>query len=82
MAVFGKRKKKAPVPEGGEALAIEIGIFRGLKLTSRALLVIPVATVVLSIIMVVASIVIVVAGKGRTRSSSWISREGHRSPRR
>lgn len=67
MAVFGKRKKKAPVPEGGEALAIEIGIFRGLKLTSRALLVIPVATVVLSIIMVVASIVIVVAGKGKDK---------------
>jgi hypothetical protein len=38
-----------------------------LKLTSRALLIIPVATVVLSIIMVVASIVIVVAGKGKDK---------------
>jgi hypothetical protein len=67
MAGFGKERKKAPAPDGGEAFAIEVGIFRGLKLTSRALLVIPVATIVLSIIMVAASIVIVVAGKGKDK---------------
>ena len=50
-----------------EALAIEIGIFKGLKLTSRALLIIPVATVILSIIITIASIVIVVAGKGKDK---------------
>ncbi|OPY04714.1 MAG: hypothetical protein A4E61_00587 [Syntrophorhabdus sp. PtaB.Bin184] len=67
MAVSGKEKKEAAVPDGNEVLAIEVGIFRGLKLTSRSLLIIPVATVVLSIIMVVASIVIVVAGKGKDK---------------
>ncbi len=67
MAVFKKERKKGPVPEGNEALAIEIGIFRGLKLTSRALVVIPAATVVLSIIVAIASIAIVVAGKGKDK---------------
>jgi hypothetical protein len=67
MAVFRKEKKKAPELDGGEALAIEIGIFRGLKLTSRALLVIPAATLVLSLITVVASIVIVTVGKDRDK---------------
>ncbi len=50
-----------------EALAIEIGIFKGLKLTSRALLIIPVATVILSIVIAIASIVIVAAGKGKDK---------------
>lgn len=67
MAVFKKERKKGPAPGGDEALAIEIGIFRGLKLTSRALVVIPAATVILSIIMVIASIVIVAAGKGKDK---------------
>ncbi len=66
MAVF-RKEKKAPAPDGGEVLAIEVGIFRGLRLTSRVLLIIPVATVVLSVIMVVASIVIVVVGKGKDK---------------
>jgi hypothetical protein len=67
MAVFRKERKKGPVPDGVEALAIEMGIFRGLKLTSRALLIIPAATVVLSIVMVVASIIIVAAGRGKDK---------------
>ncbi|MDD3845080.1 MAG: hypothetical protein PHC90_01825 [Syntrophorhabdaceae bacterium] len=67
MAVFKKGEGKGSPADGGEALAIEIGIFRGLKLTSRALLFIPAATVVLGIIMVAASIVIVAAGKGKDK---------------
>lgn len=50
-----------------EALAIEVEIFKGLRLTSRALLIIPAATVVLSIIIAIASIVIVAAGKGKDK---------------
>ncbi len=67
MEVSGGKGQKGLIGADKEALAIEIGIFKGLKLTSRALLIIPVATIVLSIIIVIASIVIVVAGKGKDK---------------
>jgi hypothetical protein len=67
MTALKKEKKREPSPERGEALAIEVGIFRGLKLTSKALLFIPAATVVFSVIVVIASIVIVLAGKGKDK---------------
>ena len=50
-----------------EALAIEVGLFRGLKLTSRALIIIPTAAIIFSIIIGIASIVIVVTGKGKDK---------------
>ncbi|MHB8108859.1 MAG: hypothetical protein ACYDHW_02375, partial [Syntrophorhabdaceae bacterium] len=53
--------------QANEALAIEVGIFRGLKLTSRALVLIPALTLVLSIIVVAAALVIVMAGKGKDK---------------
>jgi hypothetical protein len=60
-------KKKVKTVQANEALAIEVGIFRGLKLTSRALVLIPALTLVLSIIVVTAALVIVMAGKGKDK---------------
>lgn len=67
MAVFNKEKQKRTVEDGVQALAIEVGIFRGLRLTSRALLFISAAAVILGIVMAIASIVIVAAGKGKDK---------------
>ena len=65
--MFKKKKERNTKIKNEQALAIEVGVFKGLKLTSRALLIIPTATVALSIIMVIASIIIVVVGKGRDK---------------
>jgi len=62
-----EQKHVATAKDGGEALAIEVGIFRGLKLSSTALIVLPAAMLVLSVIIVVASIVIVAVGKGKDK---------------
>ncbi len=63
-----KEQKHVPTAkDGGEALAIEVGIFRGLKLSSTALIILPAAMLVLSIIIVAASIVIVAVGKGKDK---------------
>lgn len=62
-----KHKKKTPAVKDAQALAIEVGIFRGLKLTSRALVLIPALTLTASIMIVVAALVIVIAGKGKDK---------------
>lgn len=62
-----KEKNPKRTEDGSEALAIEIGIFRGLKLSSTALLAIPAVMLVLCTVIVAASIVIVTAGKGKDK---------------
>lgn len=53
--------------DNSEALAIEIGIFKGLKFSSTALIILPCAMLALSMIIVAASIVIVAVGKGKDK---------------
>lgn len=62
-----EQKHVTTTKDAGEALAIEVGIFRGLKLSSTALIILPAAMLVLSIIIVAASIVIVAVGKGKDK---------------
>ena len=63
-----KEETKVPrVKEDSRALAIEIGVFKGLRFSSTALIVLPAATLVLSMMIVMASIVIVAVGKGKDK---------------
>ena len=62
-----KEKSLKRTEDGGEALAIEVGIFKGLKFSSTALIVIPTIMLVLSLVIVAASMLIVSVGKGKDK---------------
>jgi hypothetical protein len=62
-----KEKSLKGTGDGSEALAIEVGIFKGLKFSSTALIIIPTIMLVLSLVIVAASIIIVSVGKGKDK---------------
>jgi hypothetical protein len=62
-----EEKSVTRAKDDSEALVIEIGIFKGLKFSSTALIILPSAMLVLSVIIVAASIVIVAVGKGKDK---------------
>jgi hypothetical protein len=61
-----KEKSLKGTGDGSEALAIEVGIFKGLKFSSTALIIIPTIMLVLSLVIVAASIIYCV-GRQRKR---------------
>jgi len=65
--VIKEEKEVKTTKNTSEALAIEVGIFKGLKFSSTALIIIPTAMLVLCTIIVLASIVIVAVGKGKDK---------------
>lgn len=63
-----KEEKNIPrIKDGSKALAIEMEVFKGLKVSSTAVIMLPAAMLVLSMLIVAASIVIVAVGKGKDK---------------
>jgi hypothetical protein len=63
-----KEEKNIPwTKDGSQALAIEMEVFKGLKFSSTALIILPAAMLALSMLIVAASIVIVTVGKGKDK---------------
>ena len=63
-----KEEKDIPrTKDGSRALAIEMEVFKGLKVSSTALIILPAAMLALSMLIVAASIVIVAVGKGKDK---------------